>query len=129
MRTLSCKIAAFAAFVFCALSCLAQTTFSGNIQGVISDPTGASVPGATVHLRNIDTGVETVTKTSDTGNYRFSSLPPGRYMVRVDASGFRRAEENISLETGETQGINIRLELGTSSESVTVLAEAPPIGH
>ena len=124
MRTLTC------AFVFLSVTaglCFAQTTFSGNIQGVISDPTGASIPEATVHLRNIDTGVEATTATSSGGNYRFSSLAPGRYMVSVEAKGFKRVEENVTLETGETQGINLTLGVAAASETVSVLGEAPAL--
>ncbi|MBV9613647.1 MAG: carboxypeptidase regulatory-like domain-containing protein, partial [Acidobacteriaceae bacterium] len=124
MRTLTC------AFVFLSVTaglCFAQTTFSGNIQGVISDPTGASIPEATVHLRNIDTGVEATAATSSGGNYRFSSLAPGRYMVSVEAKGFKRVEENVTLETGETQGINLTLGVAAASETVSVLGEAPAL--
>ena len=128
MRTLPYKLGVFfAALVACAWWCSAQTTFSGNIQGVVADPSGASVPNAAVHLRNLDTGVEATTATSTTGNYRFSSLPPGRYSVSVDATGFKRTEENVTLDTGETQGINITLGLSTAAASVNVLGEAPPL--
>ncbi|MBV9404691.1 MAG: carboxypeptidase regulatory-like domain-containing protein, partial [Acidobacteriaceae bacterium] len=128
MRTLPYKLGVFfAALVACAWWCSAQTTFSGNIQGVVADPSGASVPNAAVHLRNLDTGVEATTATSTTGNYRFSSLPPGRYSVSVDAPGFKRTEENVTLDTGETQGINITLGLSTAAASVNVLGEAPPL--
>jgi protocatechuate 3,4-dioxygenase beta subunit len=61
------------------LSSLAQAQYSGNVQGFVLDPSGAAVAGASVTLHNIDTGVENVGKTSDSGNYRFSSLPPGNY--------------------------------------------------
>jgi hypothetical protein len=55
--------------------------YSGNIQGFVVDPSGAAVTGATVILRNVDTAVENLSKTGDSGNYRFSSLPPGNYVV------------------------------------------------
>ncbi|HUE01997.1 MAG TPA: carboxypeptidase-like regulatory domain-containing protein [Bryobacteraceae bacterium] len=76
----------------------AQSVFSGNIQGVVSDPSGAAVPAAAVTLRNLDTGVETAATTSTSGNYRFS-LPPGRYTVHVETAGFRPAEEGVTLDT------------------------------
>jgi hypothetical protein len=59
----------------CSLPALAQ--YSSNIQGVVSDPAGAAVNGASVQLRNVDTGVTATITTTDTGNYRFSSLPSG----------------------------------------------------
>ena len=128
MRTRTGQLTVFFAAVFCCTTlCSAQTTFSGNIQGVVSDPSGASVPGATVHLRNANTGVEQATATSTTGNYRFSSLAPGRYVVGVNAKGFKTIEENVTLETGETQGINLTLPLAGAAASVSVVAEAPPL--
>src|SRR5271169_4199194 len=107
--------------------CYAQTVFSGNIQGVVTDPSGASVAGASVALRNLDTGVTATTTTSSSGNYRFSSLAPGRYAIRVETSGFRVAEEHVTLETNQTQGINFGLTLASSSQSVNVVSEAPPL--
>ena len=99
--------------------------YNGNIQGVVFDPNNAVVNGASVQLRNVDTGVIAATTTSDAGNYRFSSLQPGHYIVSADASGFSKAEVSVTLGTSETQGINIRLAVGSSSTAVTVTAEAP----
>jgi hypothetical protein len=104
---------------------LGYAQFSGNIQGVISDPSGASVNGASVQLRNVDTGVTSGTKTSDSGNYRFSSLQPGKYVVSAEAGGFRKTEVNLTLSTAETQGINIILPVGSSTQALTVTAAAP----
>ena len=109
------------------LSVASQAQFSGNIQGVISDPTGAAINGASVGLRNLDTGVTAVTTTSVSGNYRFNSLAPGRYSVKADASGFQGKEVNLTLSTGELQGLNLTLAVGTSSQSVTVTTEAPAL--
>jgi hypothetical protein len=63
----------------CGGCCYAQ--FSGNVQGVVSDPSGAPIAGASVRLRNADTGIEQNTTTTSSGNYRFSSLEPGHYLV------------------------------------------------
>ena len=120
----ACLLFAFALVGAC---CYAQTVFSGNIQGVVTDPSGAAVAGASVALRNLDTGVTATATTSSSGNYRFSSLAPGRYAVRVETSGFRVTEENVTLETNQTQGINVGLTLASSSQSVNVVSEAPPL--
>src|SRR6266700_1525000 len=101
--------------------------FSGNVQGVVSDPTGAAINGATVTLRNSDTAVTLTTTTSESGNYRFSSLPPGPYVVKSEASGFRTTEVNLTLGTAQTQGINLTLPISTASETISVTSEAPPI--
>lgn len=117
----------FVVFCLTGIWSFAQTVFSGNIQGVISDPSGASVAGAPIKLRNVDTGVEAATTSRDSGNYRFSSLPPGRYTVSVTASGFRPEEVNVTLETNQTQGINLRLSIATATSTVAVIGEAPPL--
>jgi outer membrane receptor protein involved in Fe transport len=105
------------------LTALAQ--YSGNIQGVVTDPSEAAVAGASVRLSNADTGIEANATTSNSGNYRFSSLEPGRYTVTVVARGFKTQAVNLTLGTSETQGINVRLGLSSATEAVTVTAEAP----
>lgn len=109
--------------LFCSFTCLAQ--YSGNIQGVVSDPAGAAVNGATVELRNRDTGVITTITTSESGNYRFSSLPPGNYVLTAEANGFRKTQASFALETSETKGLNLALPLGSANEAVTVEAHPP----
>lgn len=126
LKTIQCAVLLVASGLLVNWSS-AQTVFSGNIQGIVSDPSGASVAGAGVQLRNIDTGVESATTTSESGNYRFSSLPPGRYVTRVEVHGFRTAEVDITLETNQTQGINIPLSIASSTASVAVIAQAPPL--
>lgn len=118
---------AFVLSVTFAGACVAQSVFSGNIQGLISDPSGATVAGAQVKLRNAETGVEASATSSDSGNYRFSSLPPGRYIVRVEAAGFRAEEVSVNLETNQTQGINVSLSIASSTATIAVTSEAPPL--
>lgn len=110
-------------FSLCSLPGFAQ--YSGNIQGVVSDPAGAAINGASVQLRNTDTGVTAVITTRDAGNYRFSSLPPGNYVVTVEAQGFRKTEAVFLLSTSETKGINLTLPLGATQQSVTVEVHPP----
>jgi hypothetical protein len=112
-------------FSFLLFSRFGYAQYSGNIQGVVSDATGAAIGGASVRLRNADTAVEATTITSGSGNYRFSSLPPGRYLVRAEAGGFQAKEINLTLSTSEIQGINITLAVGGATQAVTVTAEAP----
>ncbi len=105
--------------------CFAQ--YSSNIQGVVSDPAGAAINGASVVLRNLDTGVTATTITSDSGNYRFSSLPPGNYAVAAESNGFRKAEANFALNTSETKGINLALPQASAQQSITVKVNAPVV--
>ena len=113
----------FSVVALAAVGCLAQ--YSGNIQGMITDPTGAAISGGSVRLLNQDIAVTVTATTSSTGNYRFNSLQPGRYTVTAEAAGFQTTAVNLTLSTSETQGINITLPLGSASQSVTVTGEAP----
>jgi len=112
-------------FVSLLWSLTSFSQYSGNVQGVVTDPTGAAVGNASVRLRNVETGIEAATTTSDSGNYRFSSLEPGRYSVSVTAAGFKTQVINLTLGTSETQGINVKLSLASATEAVSVTAEAP----
>jgi hypothetical protein len=109
----------------CALPAFAQ--YSSNIQGVVSDPAGATINGASVQLRNVDTGVMATITTVDSGNYRFSSLPAGNYVVTAEAKGFRKAESRFALSTSETKGINLALPLAGSQQMVTVEVTPPTV--
>lgn len=103
----------------------ANSQFNGNIQGVILDPAGAAVPAAIVVLTNVDTGIASETKSTDSGNYRFSSLEPGTYLVKVTAQGFETAEVHVTLQTAQTQGVNVSLKVGSSTQSITVSSSGP----
>lgn len=101
--------------------CFAQ--YSSSIQGVITDSSGAAISAAMVTLRNLDTAIEQSTNTSASGNYSFTSLPPGRYVVRVESKGFQTKEVHITLSTAQSEGTNITLPVASVSQSVTVLTE------
>ena len=114
-----------ALLLFVAFAPLARAQFNGNIQGVILDPAGAAVPSAAVVLTNVDTGIASETRSSDTGNYRFSSLGPGAYLVKVTAAGFETTEVRVTLQTSQTQGVNITVKVGASTQSITVTGSGP----
>jgi len=114
----------FSLFLF-TLPCFAQ--YSGNIQGVVADPSGAAINGASVQLRNVDTGISQSGKTSESGNYRFNSLPPGNYVVSAEASGFRKTEASFVLSTAETKGVNLTLPLASAQQNITVEVTAPAV--
>jgi hypothetical protein len=122
-KILFCMTAVLFLIAFCAGTSFAQ--FSGNIQGIVSDQSGAGAAGVSVELRNVDTGIKQTTTTGDSGNYGFSNLGPGRYVVAASKTGFRTAEVNLTLGTAETQAINVTLSVATASETVSVSTEAP----
>jgi hypothetical protein len=103
----------------------AQAFGQGNaaLTGTVTDPTGATVPGATVTATNIATNVADTTQTSGGGLYRFPSLSVGVYKLSVQATGFKSANvENIVLTVGQIVTQDIKLEVGAPTESVTVVA-------
>jgi len=110
----------------CAGYCSAQ--YSSSIQGVITDSSGAALAGASVELRNLDTGIKLTTTTSSSGNYSFTNLAPGRYVVRAEAKGLQTKEVDVTVGTAETQGINVTLPVAPMTQTTTVLIEqAAPI--
>lgn len=103
----------------------AQQT-EASISGVISDAQGAPVPGATVAVTSLDTGSKNNVQANESGYFAVRPLPIGRYTLVVESSGFRRHQrEGILLTTGQVLELNVALELGQVSESVTVTADVP----
>lgn len=105
------------------LNSLAQT--QSRLAGLVSDDSGAVVVGAKVTARNVQTGVSTEATTSDAGNYFFPALIPGEYQVTVEMAGFKKfVQGGITLETGITRTVDLRLTLGAVTETVEVTAKA-----
>jgi Carboxypeptidase regulatory-like domain/TonB dependent receptor len=104
-----------------------QNTNTGEIKGIVTDPTGAVVPNVTVTITNVQTGVTTTTKTNGSGLYDVPSLLPGNYTINFKATGFEDLErQGIVLEV-ETIGIDAALQVGSTSQVVTVTAQTPLI--
>ncbi len=104
---------------------MAQIGGSGTIQGAITDPTGAVVPGANVIAENVATKVRTSKQTNDAGLYVISALPPGEYKVLVSFTGFQSlVQEKVIVDALSTVGVNLTLQLGNVNETITV-SEAP----
>ena len=82
-------IAALCSILFLSTPLMAQRSDRGTIGGVVTDSQGSAVPGATVTVRNDDTGVETVLTTNSAGAYTTNPLVLGRYSVKVNVSGFK----------------------------------------
>jgi Carboxypeptidase regulatory-like domain/TonB dependent receptor len=121
----SLRLLSFLFLVLFTLPIYAQ--YSSNIQGVVSDPAGAAINGASVELRNTDNGVTAAITTSESGNYRFSSLPPGSYVLSAEAKGFRKVESSFTLNTSETKGVNLALPLASTQQTITVEVTPPTV--
>src|SRR5437868_2528259 len=104
---------------------LAQRSDRGIITGIVVDPTGSSIAGATVKIRNEGTGVETSLVTNSSGSYTTPPLVLGSYSITVDHAGFKTAvNSGILLQGAETIRKDVTLAVGSVSESVEVKAGA-----
>src|SRR5437879_8522024 len=111
-------------FLVCAVAAIAQTGTS-NITGSVRDVNGAVVPGATVTAKNEATGVTSTQTTNDSGLYAFSSLPVGKYTITVEKQGFKTLQKtNNVLEVGSPLTVDVALEIGLVSETVTEIGRA-----
>ncbi|MCS7024019.1 MAG: carboxypeptidase-like regulatory domain-containing protein [Bryobacteraceae bacterium] len=109
--------------VFLSPLLLAQVETSTSIRGLITDPTGAAVPGARVNIRNVATGEERSTLSDSSGFYSFPSVVPGTYDILVSQVGFKRAEvRNRVAQVTQPAQVDVVLQVGETTESVTVSA-------
>jgi len=113
--------------VVCLFVC-AQGIFAqdrGTITGTISDPAGAVVANANIEARNLETGVVYPVVSTTTGNYTIAQLPVGQYEVSATVGGFKKfTRSGITVLVGQVLRIDIGLEVGRATESVTVQADA-----
>ena len=109
-----------------AVPCAFAQQDMGYITGLVSDPTGAVIPGAAVTVTEAATGVRTTATTTDTGNYTAGPLKIGVYEVSVEKEGFKRAlAKGVQISAQDRRRVDLVLELGQVTESVTTIAEAP----
>ena len=107
---------------------MAQTAGSGTVTGTVTDPSGASVPGATVTVHNSDTGSDRTAQSSEAGLYSATFLQPGHYDVTASKTGFATvARQGLTVEVGRTVTIDLRLSVKGGVETVTVTGEAPVV--
>jgi hypothetical protein len=107
---------------------LAPSAFAQNAQitGSVKDSSGAIIPGATVTARNVDTGLTRTAVTDGSGEYRLPSLPPGRYSVATELSGFStETRPDIVLIIDQTAILNFALKPAAIAETVTVTGDSP----
>jgi|GEM_PF-407005 len=99
-----------------------------TVTGLVGDASGAAIPGARVAVRNVETNVDRTILTDEAGNYTLTNLPPGSYELTAEAQGFRRAvQRGIVLQVGQALRLDMKLEIGAVTESVTVDAHVVAI--
>ena len=98
--------------------------FRSTLTGTVTDPTGASISGARIHALNTQTNAAATAVTNDSGRYSISFLIPGKYVITVEAPGFKQfVRENVELQISTSVGLDVRLEIGAITEKVTVTSQ------
>lgn len=115
--------------VWAALSCLllwpgevaAQTAATGALKGIVTDPSGSVISGATIVINSLAMGQSRTVLTQNNGSYLVPYLDPGTYRLEVSAKGFKSlAVEKVEVHVTETVPLDLRLQVGSVSEKVTV---------
>ncbi|MGA9883613.1 MAG: TonB-dependent receptor [Candidatus Acidiferrales bacterium] len=128
LRLLLVTFLASTVFAIGAQSLLAQTASTGALTGTVTDPSGGVIAGATVKVTNLATGQTRTATTDANGSYQLSLLPPGNYSVHFEATGFTSTDvPSITINVTETPTLNRKLEIGTSTQQVTVEANTQSI--
>jgi len=121
-RTISCGF-----FILC-LGVAASAQFKAGIQGTVTDTGGGLVPEAKISLTNNETGKTQETTSSAEGFYRLSGLAPGKYKMAVEKAGYKqKVFDNVVVNAEAVQGVDVALEAGDISATVTVTQDTVPI--
>lgn len=114
----------FSLFIFATVT---HAQYRAGLQGTITDPSGASVSGATVTLTSKDTNISSTATSDANGVYTINSLAPGHYSLTVEKSGFqKKTYEDIEITAEQMNAFNAQLEIGQVSQSVTVSGSSTP---
>ncbi len=104
----------------------AHADLTGDIQGTVSDSTGAGVPGAKITIKNLSTGQLHVITASQEGEFSAPQLEIGNYRMTVEKDGFKTFEQNVLVRSGEKTRIDAAMQLGNVSDTVLVESSALP---
>jgi Carboxypeptidase regulatory-like domain len=127
MRSRLVWLFAVAVLVTAPLSAWAQRT-TGDIRGVITDESGAVLPGVTVTLKGPAVQGTPTTVSNESGVFRFPNLAPGVYEITVELTGFATKQQTgIQVALGATQEVPVQMSVSTQQETITVVAEAPVV--
>ncbi|MBI4905834.1 MAG: carboxypeptidase regulatory-like domain-containing protein [Acidobacteria bacterium] len=110
--------------VLLSLSSLWAQDFRSTLAGTVTDPAGASINGAKVHALNTQTNAAADATTNESGRYSIPFLIPGKYVITVEAPGFKQfVRQNVELQISTSVGLDVRLEIGAITEKVTVTSQ------
>jgi sarcosine oxidase gamma subunit len=113
---------------FLALAAFAQAPI-GTVAGTVSDDSGAVVSNAAVTVTNVETGLKRELKSDNQGQFAAPALPAGRYEVRAQSAGFRQTLREATVVVGSTTTVDLKLQLGAVTETVTVAAANSQIAY
>ena len=100
---------------------------TASLGGLVTDPSGSTIPDAAVTLESVTQKYVRSTTTNSAGEYKLTALPPGEYKLTIAKAGFNcRTETGIGLTSGQASTLDLRLAVAGCSEQVTV-TEAPPL--
>jgi hypothetical protein len=100
--------------------------YTGTVTGAVTDPSGAVIPIAHVRLVDAQKGYSFTAETDSTGRYLFRSVPPGVYIISVEAHGFQIQQEGgVNIDVNQNVSVNFSMKVGTTSETVEITAAAP----
>ena len=128
-RFLKLGLLFIAAFFLCLTPTMVNAqsqAINGQIEGVVTDANGAAVPNANITVTNVETGTTRTVSTDASGVYRVPLLPLGTWRVTAEVAGFKKlTREGITLTTGQTATIDLKLDTGAVSEQITITGDAP----
>jgi hypothetical protein len=109
----------------CAFLTAQNVVLTGALGGRVTDLSGAVLPGASVVVRNLATGVEQTSTTNHAGLYRFPAVMPGSYSITAGVKGFRDVQVLVRVLVGNTTSQDIKLQVGASTDTVKVIGTTP----
>src|SRR5574340_760029 len=127
-RSLCAITFVFSLFLLVAGQSTPAQTFRGMILGNVADSSGGAVPGATVTIKNLDTGLTRTVTTSDDGSFAVPELPIGNYSVTVEKSGFKAGViTGINVEVSSQHRADVTLQPGETTTRIEILGEELPM--
>lgn len=106
----------------------ARAQFRGSISGVVTDPSGAIIPGATLTLTDKGTNKTLTAVSNGSGTFVFNALPPDQFRLTVEATGFqKKVLPNVTITPEQANTVNVQLQVGTTSQTVTVSGSQQPL--
>lgn len=116
------------ALLLCAATSLVAQEYRAAISGLVTDPSGAPITGAQVEVTSVERNVSYKGETNESGRYLTRFLPPGEYTLFVQKDGFKKlVREKLTLSAVDRLSLDLRMELGTVADSVTINAEIPAL--